>query len=111
MASQVVPPVQTPSTIAQPVSLSQQATAPAEYNFVNVIKDGSKGSAIIQFQPVARQFSVGESVRILSGPYAGLHKIWYIYRGTQDGAPVHNLYLETPFKTEGTKTPGKFFKA
>lgn len=112
MAAQVNPPVQSPSTIAQPVSLSQTPVVPAtEYNFVNVIRDGSRGMAIIQYQPVSRQFAVGESVRILSGPYAGVHRVWHIYKGTQDGAAVNNLYLETPFKTEGTKTPGKFYQA
>lgn len=103
------PIVQAPfSSSNTPAPIAQTST---EYNFVNVIRDGSRGMAIIQFQPVTRAFSVGESVRILSGPYAGVHKIWYIYRGTQDNAPVHNLYLETTFKTEGQRVPGKFYQA
>jgi hypothetical protein len=82
------------------------------YNFVNVIRDGSQGKATIQFQPVTREFSQGDSVNIPSGPYAGTHKIWYIYKGVQDGAPVHNLYLDTPFITPvgGPKIPGTFYK-
>lgn len=106
--------VTTSPTTVQPTFIAPTTTpasSSTEFKFVNVIKDGSKGKAIIQFQPVTADFKIGESVRILSGPYAGVHKIWYIYKGTQSGAPVHNLYLETDYKTQGQVVPGTFYRA
>lgn len=81
------------------------------YNFVTVVRDGSRGKAIITYQPLVDTFKVGDSVKIASGPYAGTHKIWHIYNFKQGGpvaGPGQNLYLETDF-TVADK--GSFSKA
>lgn len=109
-----------PATQTPPFSSSQTpAPAPAptatKLAYIEVERDGSQGRAIIKHQPVLAQFNVGDSVRIPSGPYAGVHKIGYIARLTYRNAPIHNLYLETPFISSGqgnyNLTPGEFYKA
>lgn len=108
------PPAASPATQTQPFS-SSQTPAPAAsvpvFKYLDVVRDGSKGTAILMYQPLSRNFSIGESVRILTGPYAGTHKIWYIYNYSSGGkmaGPGQNLYLETPYKQSDS---GEFSKA
>jgi hypothetical protein len=89
-------------------SISVLGNTSQAYPYVNVLRDGTKGQAIIQFQPVSYEPKIGESVKIPSGIYAGTHKIWYIYSGMQNGQQVRNLYLDTAFAGADS---GLFYKA
>jgi hypothetical protein len=96
------PPVKTDQTVFNPAVIATQAAAAnqttaavaGKYAYINVVKDTSKGSAILQYSPVTDIFKVGDKISIASGPYAGTHTIWYVYKGTS----VHNLYLSAAFK-------------
>lgn len=99
------PELRTQNTTAQAVAPTQvQQTNPNPaakvFNYVTVVRDGSRGTATLMYQPLVDSFKVGDSVKIASGPYAGTHKIWHIYNFTQGGLVAgagQNLYLETPY--------------
>lgn len=68
--------------------------------FQGVVREQG-GKAILQYQPLKDKFKPGDSVKIDSGMYAGVHKIWYVFDFNTGGllpGPGQNLYLETPFK-------------
>lgn len=72
--------------------------------FTSVIRDGSKGMAILRHEPSTIPVAVGGSIIIPSGIYAGTQKIWYIF----SGVGFKNLYIDTPFKGDAS---GTFTKA
>jgi hypothetical protein len=87
------------STIAKP-AIATVATAspsvllPAGTAKINrVIKDDTKGKAIVQVSPKGL-FKVGETVNVQGSVYKGRFKIWYIYKTHQ---VYDNLYIETPY--------------
>jgi hypothetical protein len=91
---------------------TQQATV-GSLPFVNTFVEGSKNQTIIQYQPVTdTSFTVGTTkVTIVSGPSELVGKtgtVWYIYKGTQSGSTVWNLYLDIPFT--GATGAGTFNK-
>jgi hypothetical protein len=77
--------------------------------FTKVIRDGSKGMAILRHEPASIPLAIGNSVTIPSGAYAGTFKVLYIYDGRASGEPnVKNIYIETPYKGDAS---GTFTKA
>ncbi|MDD5358580.1 MAG: hypothetical protein PHX80_05495 [Candidatus Nanoarchaeia archaeon] len=85
---------------------TQAALLTKTNTFTKVVKDSTKGQAILRFEPANAPISVGDNVKIPSGPYAGIHKVWYIYdAAAREGlVGVKNIYIDTPYlgDTSGT---------
>lgn len=98
-----------PITTKQQIVTTTPVLQTSAGKFTKVIKDGSKGMAILRHEPANIPLAVNNKITIPSGLYAGTWNIWYIYDGSRSGEPnVKNLYIDTPFKGDAS---GTFTKA
>lgn len=88
--------------VTKKITVKQKATEKI-FHYVTSIKDGVKGDLILMYQPVIGEFYNNETIKITTGPYAGISgTIWNIYYADSGGlllGSVRNLYLDVPISS------------
>jgi hypothetical protein len=91
----------TPTPNTTSTASSNIATNTAK--ILQVIKDGSKGKAIIQVSPKGL-FKTGDKAKVNGSVYKGTYAVWYVFK---TNPAFDNVYIDTPFISSDTGTVTK----